>query len=175
VSPPRSTSALPLGRDERPPGAGRELTSRARVLPGGPPQPLADGARQQSVPGRPGVIAGGAAPGTSRANLPTVRPGYGTGGPNELNAGRLPAGLPSARGSGPGPAAASRMGPESQATTGRRPLAGVPGMRPTTSSPPLPAPPRPGGAPPVPRATVAPRAPVTPRAPRPAAENVYGR
>jgi hypothetical protein len=173
--------APPAGRDERAPGAGRELTSRARVLPGAPPP--VDALRQQPVPSRPGVIAGGAAASGTRSSLPAVRPGYGAAGPNDLNAGRLPAGLPPSRGIASGPAApTSRMGPgmgsgsvpglrpEGQATPGRRPLSGLSGPRSAVSSPPpLPPPPRPGGVSPTPRSTAA------PRVPRPAAENVYGR
>jgi len=156
------------GRDERSAGAGRELTSRARVLPGGPP--AIEGVRQPPVPARPGVIAGGAGPGGPRGSLPAVRPGYGAGGPNDLNAGRLPAGLPSSRGTAAGPAAANRQGPEGQAPPGRRPPSGLPGPRAAMSAPPtLPPPPRPGGAAAAPRSTSA------PRVPRPAAENVYGR
>jgi hypothetical protein len=174
--------APPIGRDERAPGTGRELTSRARVLPGGPPP--VDALRRQPVPSRPGVIAGGAAADGTRSSPPAVRPGYGAPVPNDLNAGRLPAGLPPSRGTASGPAAPmSRMGPgmgpgmgagsvpglrpEGQATPARRPLSGP---RSTVSSPPpLPPPPRPGGLSPTPRSTAA------PRVSRPAAENVYGR
>lgn len=92
---------------------GRELSSRARILPGMPkPQaPLQNpGARdarprvagqeqQQGAAGRPGIISGGV-----RAGGAVARPGYGTGGPPaDLNAGRLPGGLPQTRGMVPVP------------------------------------------------------------------------
>jgi hypothetical protein len=158
-----------ISRDERSPGAGRELTSRARMLPGGPP-PAVDGSRPQPLPARPGVIAGGAAPGSARAVPPAVRPGYGSGAPSDLNAGRLPGGPPPARGIASGPPPAARIGPEAQSMPGRRLPPGMSGVRPGLSSPPpLSAPPRVGGTAPPTRPTTA------PRVPRPAAENVYGR
>lgn len=187
TAPARSGSTLlpgredrTAGRDGRAPGAARELSSRARMLPGGAPPPAVDGARQQPAPSRPGVIAGGAAPGSARSAppsgrplAPAVRPGYGTGASNDLNAGRLPAGPPPTRGIASGPAvppSPGRLGPEPQSMPSRRLPPGMSGMRPALSSPPpLPPPPRAGGTAPPPRPTAA------PRVPRPAAENVYGR
>lgn len=52
------------------------------------------------MPGRAGT--GGIITGGARAGAPAIRPGYGVSGPKvDLNAGRLPAGLPPARGLGP--------------------------------------------------------------------------
>lgn len=160
----------PLGRDERSPDAGRELTSRARVLPGGLPQ--GDAARQQSGLSRPGVITGGAAAGGQRSSLPAVRPSPGAAGFNDLNAGRLSGGWPSSRGGVSGPAApTNRMGqtggPVGQSASGRGQLSGPRSAM--SPPPPLPPPPRPGGMSPTSRSTAA------PRLPRPAAENLYGR
>ena len=65
--------------------------------------------RPKSEPSGPGKTAGaGPDPsgrimtGGARAGAPAIRPGYGASGPKvDLNAGRLPAGLPPARGLGP--------------------------------------------------------------------------
>lgn len=162
-----------VGRDERSGNASRELTSRARILPGGPPQATFDGSRPPPPPNgpRPGVISGGATLANPRPAIPAVRPGYGAGGGNDLNAGRLPAGLPAGRGNAAGSSAAVRTGPETQPVPGRRLAPGMTGARPPLSSPPpLPPPPSRAGA-----AAPAPRSTAVPRVPRPGADNVYGR
>lgn len=101
----------PLGeafRPVKPPAAkpdgersARDTTGRDRDLNAG--RPVNDGRRPPNGPvprekmGMGGVVSGGV-----RAGAPAVRPGYGANGPKvDLNAGRLPAGLPPARGMPP--------------------------------------------------------------------------
>lgn len=106
-APPSATGPRGFGNGVDP--TGRELSSRARILPNAPrgqnpagrdPQLQAGG----QPGGRPGVIAGGTRAGaTGAAGTFGGRPGYGGGGPPaDLNAGRLPAGLPQSRGTAPG-------------------------------------------------------------------------
>lgn len=66
-------------------------------------RPMNDGRRMPNAPtprekmGTGGVVTGGV-----RAGAPAIRPGYGASGPKvDLNAGRLPAGLPPAQGMRP--------------------------------------------------------------------------
>jgi hypothetical protein len=122
-SPPRPSQrereALP---GTRAPSMSSALPSIAPRLPAGgssldpgqrPPGP-------SSAAGRPGVIAGGA-----RAGVPGARPGYGAATPTrDLNAGRLPGGLPQTRGVAPGTAAGPRLGPMQQPNANAGRLAG---------------------------------------------------
>jgi len=128
-----------------------ELSSRARMLPGSPqsqnpsrnpgqnpemgdPQALGSG-RDRRPPGeRPGIISGGV-----RAGGPAGRQGYGSGGPpTDLNAGRLPGGLPQTRGTAAGARGGARGVPASQ-----QPGMGRSAIPPTPSSG-MPAATRPG-------------------------------
>lgn len=100
----------PLGEAFRPaepmpqktdPGVAREPPKRDRDLNAG--RPVNDGRRMPNDPiprektGTGGVFSGGV-----RAGAPAIRPGYGASGPKaDLNAGRLPAGLPPAQGMRP--------------------------------------------------------------------------
>ena len=125
-----SGQASGQGSGNGPDPTGRELSSRARILPNAPrgqnpagrdPQ-LQAGAQQPG--GRPGVIAGGTRPRVAGAAGATGtfggRPGYGGGGPpTDLNAGRLPAGLPQSRGTAPGAAAGGRSGLPAQTAPGQ--------------------------------------------------------
>ena len=84
-------------------------------LPGASPgSGTAAGARPPGA--RPGIIAGG-----TRADMPGARPSSGVGGrpPGDLNAGRLPGGLPQARGVAPGTVSGPRLGPMQQSGAGR--------------------------------------------------------
>jgi hypothetical protein len=201
---PRSPSgAGPNGGAPQPPataggGAAGDAAGRARLRPGMPPplNPQASGAGQQArprtlnpqartaapgeqgpqaAPGRPGIISGGV-----RAGAPAGRPGYGAGGPpTDLNAGRLPGGLPQTRGTPPATAGAAgtpRLGP------GMQPRATVPGRSVATPStqpgasgtPTL----RPGMRPQVPLPGAGrSQAPATtpPRVPRVTPDDFYGR
>jgi hypothetical protein len=166
------------------PARSRTLNPQGRMgTPGGPGDPGPQGA-----PGRPGIISGGV-----RAGAPAGRPGYGAGGPpTDLNAGRLPGGLPQTRGTGPGTVGApggaaggapggaaggaSRLGPglQPRATVPGRSVA-TPSTQPGTSATPTQRPgmrpqvPTPGMArPPVPSSTA-------PRVPRVTPDDFYGR
>lgn len=122
-SPPRPSQrdreALP---GTRAPSVSSTLPSMVPRLPAGgsstdpgqrPPGP-------SSAAGRPGVIAGGA-----RSGMPAARPGYGAATPTrDLNAGRLPGGLPQTRGVAPGTAAGPRVGPMQQPNANAGRLAG---------------------------------------------------
>jgi hypothetical protein len=108
--------------------AGDQRSDAARA--GGPtaaaaqPTKAPDG---RQPPQRPQPMTGG-----SRAGAPAVRPGYGAAGPKvDLNAGRLPAGLPPSRGL---PPQGGRM-PSRSATA---PLSGPQGGRPTGRTAPPP-------------------------------------
>jgi hypothetical protein len=92
----RSPGATSAAGRQGPPNArdagGADLSSRARLLPGMPPQnpgardpqSLGAGQGRQQPATRPGIIAGGA-----RAGVPGARSGYGAGRPpGDLNAGR---------------------------------------------------------------------------------------
>jgi hypothetical protein len=139
LGPGSRSSASPAGSGlQGPPGrrdpGGGELSSRARILPGSPqsqnpggnPGPNADprdpqaqgAGRGRRVPAeRPGVISGGV-----RAGGPAVRQGYGSGGPPaDLNAGRLPGGLPQTRGTAAGVGGGTRGVPASQQPGAGRP------------------------------------------------------
>lgn len=97
---------------------GGELSSRARILPGTPTAPasppnlgprdprsrLSGQERPSAVGERPGIISGGV-----RAGGAAARPGYGAGPAADLNAGRLPGGLPQTRGVVPGAGFAPRV------------------------------------------------------------------
>jgi hypothetical protein len=178
---------LPGSRD----AAGADLSSRARLLPGMSPQqnpgvrdPRSLGTVQerQQQGARPGIISGG-----MRAGVPGARPGSGAVAPTgDLNAGRLPGGLPQTRGVAPGTVPGPRRGPAEQSNAGRLagpvptvPRPGIgPYRGPASSSPPsagVPTVPRPGvrqpdGGRPVsrPPATV-------PRVPRMTTDELYGR
>jgi hypothetical protein len=119
---------------------GRELSSRARIIPGqpqsqtplqnpGPRDARPRSAGQERQPGaaeRPGIIAGGV-----RAGGAAARPGYGAGGPPaDLNAGRLPGGLPQTRGIVPGSSIGPRGSAAVQPGTGRLAGPGQPTTRP---------------------------------------------
>ena len=114
VAPPTAPTGVPRGRNGLPstvPGgrdfSGGDLSSRSRILPNGAPAPTPQSpqmgvrpptsASQQPTLPRPGVIAGGARP-----TAPASRPAGIGGSSQNLNAGRLPAGLPQARGTSPG-------------------------------------------------------------------------
>jgi len=117
----------PSGRGDT---GGVDRSSRARVLPGAPqtqnpgrnsgpnadsrdPQTQSSGRDRRVPPERPGIIAGGV-----RAGGPAVRPGYGSGGPpTDLNAGRLPGGLPQTRGTQPGAGGARGFSASQPGTT----------------------------------------------------------
>ena len=119
----------PQGASSGPGASDRELSSRARILPTTPQSqnpaqnpgtrdPRARGVgqeRQQGAADRPGIISGGV-----RAGGAAARPGYGAGGPPaDLNAGRLPAGLPQTRGIAPGTGVGPRTGAAAQPGSGR--------------------------------------------------------
>jgi hypothetical protein len=170
---------------------GDELSSRARMLPGMSPQQTPGGRDPRSLgsvperqpPGaRPGIISGG-----TRAGIPGARPGYGMGGPpGDLNAGRLPGGLPQTRGVAPGTVAGPRIGPMQQSNAGRlagpdpsvpRPAIGpyrgaTAPMSPSVGVPSVPQPGvrRPDGGRPTPRAPS-----TVPRTPRMSTDDFYGR
>ena len=122
-SPPRPSrrerEALP---GTRVPGMSSTLPSMAPRLPAGGPStdPGQRPPGPSSAAGRPGIIAGGA-----RAGVPGARPGYGAATPTrDLNAGRLPGGLPQTRGVAPGTAAGPRLGPMQQPNANAGRLAG---------------------------------------------------
>jgi hypothetical protein len=131
VQPPRPSQrdreALP---GTRAPSMPSMLPSMAPRLPAGgsSPDPGQRPPGPSSAAGRPGIIAGGA-----RAGVPGARPGYGAATPTrDLNAGRLPGGLPQTRGVAPGTAAGPRLGPMQQpnANAGRLAGPGAPVPRP---------------------------------------------
>jgi hypothetical protein len=181
VSPGRSTE-VPAGSRRQPPGP---RDAQSMDAPPG----------RQPSPARPGVISGGV-----RAGGPGVRPGYGSGGPpTDLNAGRLPGGLPQTRGTAAG-ANGGRNGltasqPDASRPATAGPSAARPGMAtyrgpalpttPSTGRPGLgdtrpglqqPATGRPQPASPPRSPGMTPRAPgVTPRAPRMSTDDFYGR
>jgi hypothetical protein len=185
----RDREALP---GTRAPSMSSTLPSMAPRLPAGgssldpgqrPPGP-------SSAAGRPSVIAGGA-----RAGTPGARPGYGAAAPaRDLNAGRLPGGLPQTRGVAPGTAAGPRLGPMQQPNADAGRLAGPgssvqrPGIGPYRGATAQSSPTSPGapsvGVPSVPRpgmrqpgggrpASATPN--TVPRVPRMTADEFYGR
>ena len=122
-SPPRPSrrdrEALP---GTRVPSMSSTLPSMAPRLPAGgsSTDPSQRPTGPSSAAGRPGVIAGGV-----RSGVPGVRPGYGAAAPTrDLNAGRLPGGLPQTRGVAPGTAAGPRLGPTQQPNANAGRLAG---------------------------------------------------
>jgi hypothetical protein len=87
------------------PGSGQS-TSGARDLRPRGSIPSMSQDRQPVAGERPGIISGGV-----RAGAAAARPGYGAGGPpTDLNAGRLPGGLPQTRGAVPGASVGPRGG-----------------------------------------------------------------
>jgi len=182
--------------DPAPAAAGdpsRDLSSRARILPNGAAVPQPAGRQPLPPPQlapRPGIIAGGARP-----TAPTGR-SLMAGQPQDLNAGRLPAGLPQTRGVVPG---ATASGPPSAPRIPGQPLGGGPGgtrggypsagMASPGASPPRSVPQsqypaagaaassRAGGRAPVAQPTVPPRSttPAVPRPPRVGPQDFYGR
>ncbi|MFM9194226.1 MAG: hypothetical protein ACKOWG_00495, partial [Planctomycetia bacterium] len=109
---PATTSAVPSVAPRLPtggqpsPGAGdlRPRGSSANLPPHVSPN-LQQG-RPPVAGERPGIISGGV-----RAGGAAARPGYGAGGPpTDLNAGRLPGGLPQTRGVAPGTSVGPRAG-----------------------------------------------------------------
>ena len=140
VSPRMQTGPSTFESDTRPPGAAAsvgprgpssprdagaaELSSRSRLLPGmspqqtlggRDPQSLRAGPEQPQAGARPGVISGG-----MRAGVPGARMGSGAAAQaGDLNAGRLPGGLPQTRGIAPGTVAGPRLGPTQQPSVGR--------------------------------------------------------
>ena len=195
-SPPRPSQrdreALP---GTRAPSMSSTIPSIAPRLPAGGPLP---GAGQGPAAGsrppgaRPGVIAGGA-----RASGPGARPGSGaTAPPGDLNAGRLPGGLPQTRGVAPGTVAGPRLGPMQQSSAGRlagpNPTVPRPGIGPYRGPTPpgvssagvssaaapsvgVPAVPRPGGRQPDGGRPVSPPPRTVPRVPRMTTDEFYGR
>lgn len=79
----------------------RDSPRRVQNLNAG--RPINDGRGGQNAPGpREKTATGGVVTGGVRAGAPALRPGYGASGPKiDLNAGRLPAGLPPAQGMRP--------------------------------------------------------------------------
>jgi len=195
-SPPRPSQrdreALP---GSRAPSVSSTIPSIAPRLPAGGSSPGAGpgpaaGARPSGA--RPGIIAGGA-----RASVPGARPGYDAAAPaGDLNAGRLPGGLPQTRGVAPGTVAGPRLGPMQQPNTGRpagpNPTVPRPGIGPYrgptppgvssagVSSAPAPsvgaaAVPRPGVRQPNGGRPVSPPPNTVPRVPRMTTDDFYGR
>lgn len=89
---------------------------------------------------RPGIISGGV-----RAGGPAARPGYGAGGPpTDLNAGRLPGGMPQTRGTAAAAGGGARGVPGQPSAPGRPPVSGRLSPQPgqgITRGPALPPPP----------------------------------
>jgi hypothetical protein len=102
VEPPPKKVAPDAGRD--PPKRNRDLNA-GRSRDDGLSTPNAPGMRSANGIGSSAANNGqgrGAVTGGVRAGAPALRPGYGAGGPKvDLNAGRLPAGLPPAQGMRP--------------------------------------------------------------------------
>ena len=102
---PSTSSTIPsvaprLSAGGAPPGAGSAANANADERPPGI---------------RPGIIAGGA-----RAGVPGAKPGSGAAAPaGDLNAGRLPGGLPQTRGVAPGTVTGPRLGTMQQPNAGR--------------------------------------------------------
>jgi hypothetical protein len=188
---PSMSSTIPsvaprLPASGAPPGAGSASNAGA-------------GARPPGI--RPGIIAGG-----TRAGVPGAKPGSGAAAPaGDLNAGRLPGGLPQTRGVAPGTVAGPRVGPLQQPNTGRlggqnlgpNPPVPRPGIGPYrgATSPVVPSPgatsrgatsraatstsvpsvPRPGVRQPDGRRPVSPTPNTVPRVPRMTTDEFYGR
>lgn len=187
---PPGPQAAGSGRE----AGGGELSSRARILPGTPPTPaspqnqgprdprsrISGQERPSPVGERPGIISGGV-----RAGGAAARPGYGAGPAADLNAGRLPGGLPQTRGAVPG----AGFGPRANAMPADAGRPAGPGQVPSRpgmgryASPVAPAMPS-TGVPAAPRPmlrqppSVRPSSPPTgtaPRVPRVSLDEFYGR
>lgn len=172
---PAMSSTIP-SVSPRLPGAGPQQQMGARD-----PRSLRPGQEQSPAGARPGIIAGGVRPG--------ARPGFGAAAPTgDLNAGRLPGGLPQTRGIAPGTVAGPRVGSMEQPNAAAGRMAGPvpsvprPGIGPSrgATSPGVPS----VGAPSVPQPGMRPpdggrpvsRAPNTvPRVPRMTTDEFYGR
>lgn len=182
----RSPAGMPVPTGSQD-AAHAELSSSARLLPGmssqqnpGPRDPQsARAAQERTQPAaRPGIIAGGARPGMAAS-----RSASGGGKPGDLNAGRLPGGLPQTRGTAPGSVAAPRPGSAELPNAGRMagPVPSVPRpgtgpyRGPTAPSVQSPSVPRPGVRQPDGGRPVT-RVPNTvPRVPRMTTDEFYGR
>lgn len=195
-SPGTSSSSGPRGPSVPRDAGNAELSSRSRLLPGMSPQQTPGGrdpqspraGRDQSLTGPgPGVISGGMRPGPSAAR---IGPG-GVPPAGDLNAGRLPGGLPQTRGTAPGTISGPRIGQTQQPNAGRLagpvpsmprpgigPYRGSPSPRPATAgatSPGVPSLPQPGVRQPDGGRPMS-RAPSTvPRVPRMTTDEFYGR
>ena len=107
--PRRESEALP---GTRAPSVSSPIPSVSPRIQTGPPSLESDA---RSPAARPGVISGG-----MRAGVPGGRMGAGAAAPaGDLNAGRLPGGLPQTRGIAPGTVAGPRLGPTQQPSVGR--------------------------------------------------------
>ena len=96
LAPNRSAGQMPPGAGGA--SAGPGMRSPASPATSGLPPSRGAGQDRRLPSDRPGIISGGV-----RAGAPGVRPGYGSGGPPaDLNAGRLPGGLPQTRGTAAG-------------------------------------------------------------------------
>lgn len=186
---PSVSPRLPAGASSpQIPGASSPQSSGGRD-----PQSAVNGQERPQPGTRPGIIAGGARPG-----LPASRSVPGGGKPGDLNAGRLPGGLPQTRGIAPGSVATPRPGsamlPNAGRLAGPAPSPGTgayrgptaPSMQsPSMSSPTMPSPTAQSGVVPnVPRPGVrqpnggrpVTRTPNTvPRVPRMTTDEFYGR
>jgi len=186
---------------------GTRAPSMSSTIPSIAPRLPAGGSSPGAVPGpaagarppgaRPGVIAGGA-----RASGPNARPGSGAAAPaGDLNAGRLPAGLPQTRGVAPGTVAGPRLGQMQQSNAGRlagpNPTVPRPGIGPYRGPTPpgvssggvssaaapsvgvpsvgAPSVPRPGGRQPDAGRPASPPPRTMPRVPRMTTDEFYGR
>jgi len=135
-SPGSKPGTAPRGAPQ--PGVAQSGPSRAGQLNAGRPRAAGPGGEQPGAT-RPPIATGG-----SRAGAPSARPGYGGSGPRvDLNAGRLPAGLPASRGlpprggfvpARPANAPLTTAAPTTAAPTTAAPR---PGMRPTAPQPTL--------------------------------------
>lgn len=126
VAPNRSTGPMAPGGGTASAGPGmRSPTSPA--APGLPPS-RGSGQDRRLPSDRPGIISGGV-----RAGAPAVRPGYGSGAPPaDLNAGRLPGGMPQTRGTAAGANRGTQGAPGGSGTQGMSgPQSGI--GRPMTS------------------------------------------
>ena len=183
-------------RREREALPGTRAPSMSSTIPSVTPRLPATGSSPGASPGgsgtaagarppgaRPGIIAGG-----TRADVPGARPSSGAGGrpPADLNAGRLPGGLPQTRGVAPGSVSGPRLGPMQQSGAGR--LAGPgpsvprPGIgpyrgatSPGTPSAGMPSVPQPGVRQPDGGRPITRTPNTVPRVPRMSTDEFYGR
>jgi len=129
-----------------PPVTPNQSTGRGSpgISPGPGPRPISPaegtGRDRRISTERPGIISGGV-----RAGGPAARAGYGAGGPpTDLNAGRLPGGMPQTRGTAAATGNGARGIPGQPAGPGRPTVSGRLSPRPgqvTTRGPGLPPPP----------------------------------